>query len=174
MRIKKIYQGELPENKILNTESTSQTDTYSCDYINKVNACATATITENTTASNTVQKIPLTDIVTDSDLLTLSDGGIRIGAGINKVLVSANVRFYTLPTSALGSREATIYKNSTVITRAIETKTLDLQNYVTCPIPPVLIEVSEGDVIYLHSYSVQTDEEVSSSANETRLTVEVK
>lgn len=34
MKIKKIYQGELPENKILNTESTSQTDTYSCDYIN--------------------------------------------------------------------------------------------------------------------------------------------
>lgn len=35
MKIKKIYQGELPENKILNAQSTSQTDTYSCDYINK-------------------------------------------------------------------------------------------------------------------------------------------
>ena len=34
MKIKKIYQGELPENKILNAQSTSQTDTYSCDYIN--------------------------------------------------------------------------------------------------------------------------------------------
>lgn len=36
MKIKKIYQGELPENKILNAQSTSQTDTYSCDYINNL------------------------------------------------------------------------------------------------------------------------------------------
>lgn len=37
MKIKKMYQGTLPENKILNTQSNSQTDTYSCDYINKLN-----------------------------------------------------------------------------------------------------------------------------------------
>jgi hypothetical protein len=36
MKIKKIYQGELPENKILNSESNSQTDTYSCEYINNM------------------------------------------------------------------------------------------------------------------------------------------
>ena len=36
MKIKKIYQGELPENKILNAQSTSQTDTYSCEYINNM------------------------------------------------------------------------------------------------------------------------------------------
>lgn len=35
MKIKKTFQGQLPENKILNTESSSQTDTYSCDYINE-------------------------------------------------------------------------------------------------------------------------------------------
>lgn len=34
MKIKKTYQGSLPENRILNTHSSSQTDTYSCDYIN--------------------------------------------------------------------------------------------------------------------------------------------
>lgn len=36
MRIKKIYQGELPENKIVNEKIDSQTDTYSCDYINNL------------------------------------------------------------------------------------------------------------------------------------------
>ena len=41
MKIKKIYQGELPENKILNAQSTSQTDTYSCDYINNLNTYST-------------------------------------------------------------------------------------------------------------------------------------
>lgn len=36
MKIKKMYQGTVPDNKILNTYSTSQTDTYSCNYINTV------------------------------------------------------------------------------------------------------------------------------------------
>ena len=35
MKIKKMYQGTVPENKILNTYSDSQTDVYSCDAINK-------------------------------------------------------------------------------------------------------------------------------------------
>lgn len=34
MKIKKTFQGSIPENKIVNTQSDSQTDTYSCDYIN--------------------------------------------------------------------------------------------------------------------------------------------
>lgn len=41
MKIKKMYQGNVPENKILNTESNSQTDTYSCDYLNKLNTYST-------------------------------------------------------------------------------------------------------------------------------------
>lgn len=34
--IRKTFQGVMPENKILNSESNSQTDTYSCDYINNM------------------------------------------------------------------------------------------------------------------------------------------
>lgn len=41
MKIKKMYQGTAPENKILNTHSNSQTDVYSCDYINKLNNYST-------------------------------------------------------------------------------------------------------------------------------------
>lgn len=41
MKIKKMFQGTVPENKILNAYSDSQTDTYSCDYINKLNAYST-------------------------------------------------------------------------------------------------------------------------------------
>lgn len=36
MKIKKTFQGIIPENKILNSESTSETDTYSCNYINTI------------------------------------------------------------------------------------------------------------------------------------------
>lgn len=37
MYIKKMFQGEIPENKVVNGYSTSQTDTYSCNYINELN-----------------------------------------------------------------------------------------------------------------------------------------
>lgn len=36
MKIKKMYQGTAPENKILNIKKDSQTDAYSCDYINNL------------------------------------------------------------------------------------------------------------------------------------------
>lgn len=36
MRIKKMFQGTVPENKILNMDSDSQTDTYSCAKINEM------------------------------------------------------------------------------------------------------------------------------------------
>lgn len=35
MRIRKTFQGQLPDNKILNNTSNSETDTYSCKYINE-------------------------------------------------------------------------------------------------------------------------------------------
>ena len=41
MKIRKTYQGSVPENKILNNYSESQTDVYSCDYINKLNTYST-------------------------------------------------------------------------------------------------------------------------------------
>lgn len=40
MRIKKMFQGTVPENKILDTTSSSQTDTYSCRKINELVANA--------------------------------------------------------------------------------------------------------------------------------------
>ena len=35
MKIRKTYQGVVPNGKVLNNNSSSVTDTYSCDYINK-------------------------------------------------------------------------------------------------------------------------------------------
>lgn len=35
MKIKKMFQGTIPENKILNVDSNSKTDVYSCDFVNK-------------------------------------------------------------------------------------------------------------------------------------------
>ena len=47
MKIKKIYQGSIPANKILNARSTSQTDTYSCEYLNDLELTSEITFTKN-------------------------------------------------------------------------------------------------------------------------------
>ena len=36
MRIKKMFQGTIPENKIVGIETDSQTDAYNCEYINNI------------------------------------------------------------------------------------------------------------------------------------------
>lgn len=36
MKIRKAYQGTVPENKILDTYSTSTTDSYSANYVNSI------------------------------------------------------------------------------------------------------------------------------------------
>lgn len=42
MKIKKKYQGTVPENKILDTHSQSNTDTYSCNYVNGLETYSTS------------------------------------------------------------------------------------------------------------------------------------
>ena len=43
MRIQKKFQGTVPKNKILNTHSDSETDTYSCNKINELISSGTGT-----------------------------------------------------------------------------------------------------------------------------------
>lgn len=44
MLIKKNFQGEIPANKIMGVETASDTDTYSCNYINEINKKATNSV----------------------------------------------------------------------------------------------------------------------------------
>lgn len=43
MKIRKAFQGTVPDNKILDTYSASQTDTYSCNYVNNIVASGSNT-----------------------------------------------------------------------------------------------------------------------------------
>ena len=62
MLIEKKYQGNLPTNKIVNTESESQYDTYSCEYINNiVPAVLTGTIE------------PTSDLGKDGDIYIMTE-----------------------------------------------------------------------------------------------------
>ena len=41
MRIRKVYKSSVPEGKIMNSNSDSLNDTYSCNYINSINNYST-------------------------------------------------------------------------------------------------------------------------------------
>lgn len=69
MRVKKMFQGKVPENKILSTYSDSQTDTYSCDYTNKTNEWKYHNLSENPIISNTNRTIELGYTVTEIALV---------------------------------------------------------------------------------------------------------
>lgn len=66
MRIRKVYQGNLADNKIVNAASNSQTNTYSCDYINKlpkVDELLSATTTSDTYTISDIEQYNLIVVV---------------------------------------------------------------------------------------------------------------
>ena len=103
--------------------------------------------TGSTTISSTAHvKLTLTEKVKNGGLLSISDGGIKIGAGVTKVEVSANVYFSTGMNEG-DSIRSLIYKNDESI----------VHNFNRCggtyedrPISPILVSVTEGDIIYLY------------------------
>lgn len=103
--------------------------------------------------------------------LSISSGGIKIGAGITKVKVSGTV-YFSAGTNAGDSLRCVIYKNDTIVAenygRAGTTGT-----YETRSIIPTPITVAQNDIIYLY-YSNATAGRgtISSSAADTYLIVE--
>ena len=67
MKIRKAYQGTVPENKILDTHSTSQTDTYSCNYVNG----KTDGIILYDNSSGTTSTVPLSDNISNYDYIEI-------------------------------------------------------------------------------------------------------
>ena len=83
------------------------------------------------------------------DAFSISDGGIKIGAGITKVKVSCSV-FFSAGTNAGDSLRAFIYHNNDYVAfnfaRAGTNGTYETRNVIPTP-----IEVEEGDIIYLYA-----------------------
>lgn len=91
-------------------------------------------------------KLGLTESVKSGEELSISDGGIRIGAGVTKVEVSANVYFSTGIQSG-DSIRCFIYKNDTSIAHNFNRcgGTYEDRN-----ISSFMVNVTEGDILYLY------------------------
>lgn len=100
------------------------------------------------TSTKNTQKIPLILSSSKGNKFTVTtDGGIKIGAGVDKILVNAQIYFFTGSNHTDG-KNVYIYKNDTAVCRGARR---DNYNYIFIPAGPVLIDVVENDVIYLYA-----------------------
>lgn len=88
------------------------------------------------------------------DKFTLDSNGIKIGAGVTKVKVSANITQHASVVNLFGGY---ITKNGTNLASAVNVGFNTIANtsswaYFHTGISPIIIDVTEGDIIYLCSY----------------------
>ena len=147
---------------ITNAYSTSQTDAYSCDYVNeKLDEIYTNTkskmtigLSANQTHTSTT-KVGLNKVMNSiGNKFTLNSNGIRIGAGVTKVKVSANILQHASSVNLYGGY---ITKNGTNLASAVNVGFNTITNtnswaFFHTGMSPIIIDVVEGDIIYLCSY----------------------
>lgn len=135
--------------------------------LNDVNIVTAYLNADITATSNTDMKIPLTLENNVGSKLSISNGGIKIGKGVTKVLVSASVYYGVLGT--VGAKNLFIKKNSSNVAR----KTFRCAgNYDGNSMPMKLLNVQENDILYLYA-EVYSGDVVSSQQKETYMTVQV-
>ena len=129
-------------------------------------------------AANNYVKIALDlDNTTGTRLTATNDGGVKIGPGVTKILVSGRISVKT--GSTVGSRHIRIVRNTYSAANTLgwcdNQMTANTQSNVM--VTPILADVQENDVIYLYGYFLDTSDQIGGgSANlyggRTSLTVE--
>ena len=133
-----------------------------------------AQITSLTVNTYTIIPLNLSNSV-GSRLTTTNDGGIKIGAGVSKILVSGQMSIEGVTTG--GNRHLRIVKNSYSANNTLGWvwDTLEVSDAETLTIIPQVASVSENDVIYLYYYVPNSADKIGGNAQggRTSLTVEV-
>lgn len=159
-----IASSAVQENKTIRKESTymtvvainNLTGSIGEGIVNYSNVdIATATLLENKSITTVAMPSgwPITKVILDkidNNNFTLQDGGIKIGKGISKILISANLNLSN-PTE--GKYVSFIQKNGITVGNN-ETKETAGCSYLGLPLPTQSIDVLEGDII---SFAIGTD-----------------
>ena len=161
---------KLNQSNIKDMQTTSDTDTYSCNYLNnaiKTPNIMTATLSSNETLSSTSYTIlPLSSSSSIGTKLSISNDGIKIGAGVTKVKVSAKASFNN---NATGLKWLTIFKN----TDAFIANPHNLSARGMVYSPTVMIDVQQNDILYMEIQGASGDIIRGGPGNYTTMTVEV-
>jgi hypothetical protein len=119
--------------------------------------------------------VPLDSQISTGDKLTAtSNGGIKIGAGVSKVLVSARVSIQGSATA--GRRHLRIMKNSYSNNNTMAWSQDDFAASVTedVVITPTLADVQEGDVIYMWYHVPNSADTLGGNAYGARTSITVE
>lgn len=168
MRIKKVSQTTPSSAQVVDGYSTSSSDSYSCNYVNKSMATFSYSDASNISAGSTVP-IDTTDVSVGGKF-TLNSNKIVIGAGVTKVKVSAQVWYSSGSTTR---QWFFMYKNNDYFNQIIAYgRTYECVNF-----SPKVISVSEGDTIELKLYGIEGSGSIginsgSSVKNATFITIE--
>lgn len=103
------------------------------------------------TGTLTTWKMTATKVKHGSKLSLNSNGEIVIGKGIKSIKVSGHVYYYT---GTNGSKSIEMRSNHGIITRTNES---NIVNYTMIVIPENIIEVSEGDKIFMQINGTKDD-----------------
>lgn len=153
-------ENSLLKESVKTEKTESDNDVYSCNYINtsinEINnninetksdlsrKVATAFLTTSVSDVTSNLRLNLQGFESTTDKLTLSNGGIRIGAGISKVLISGN--YFNVVSSNTGYCWSRISRNNDDVSLAIDQNNV---NFASCSHSPKIQTVTEGDIIYL-------------------------
>lgn len=156
----KAFQSAGVVANVVKTKTESDNDVYSCNYINtsinEINnninetksdlsrKVATAFLTNSISDVTSSLRLNLQGFESTTDKLTLSNGGIRIGAGISKVLISGN--YFNVTSNTTGYCWSRISRNNDDVSLAIDQNNV---NFASCSHSPKIQTVTEGDIIYL-------------------------
>lgn len=148
MKIRKTFQGTVPPNKILDGHSSSNTDTYSCNYINKIleaksNYIEGRVYTDQSIAKETVATVkfkPMNQIGTG---LSLTDGVIEVlDDNIQTLTINSGFQNNTWTSGALN-----MYIMINGENRAVNVETNTLNGLVNATLP-----VRKGDKVEVKAY----------------------
>ena len=150
----KSFQSAGVVANVVKTKAESDNDVYSCNYVNDainevkgiaIKKIATAQLNASLIDITAPQIIAMDNIVSNTTLLTLENGGIKIGAGISKVLVSAN--YFGIKSTNELYMWTSIKNGANEVSISI---TPGIVNFGAVVHSPKTIEVNEGDIIYLY------------------------
>ena len=169
----RITGGLVPKT----TKTTSDTETYSCNYVNSLKPSA-ITVGLNNDANFTTSSliVPLDKVVgSTGSKFELINNKIKIGAGVTKIKVSGSL---TEESTIAGLFGGYISKNGTTLNDAINIgfSTLATANEmykITCT--PVIVDVNPGDLIMLNAYTQNASATVTIKAyngGATNITIE--
>lgn len=173
-QIKKIAPVTPANGNIKNSYGTSQTDTYSQEYLNR--SFMVAKLSSDYTISNTNTNEEIKNFESYNSLgskFSISNGVIKIGAGVTKVLVGYKANLYN-ESSTTRTFTYLIHKNNSTNVLTQEASSWNTTNLVQVNLSlPILLDVSEGDEIWLRVYG-GAGQKVGTSAtrNVTYITIE--